>query len=39
MPTVYALNAETLVKKVGQLNEEELKKMRRNIALILGFII
>ena len=39
MPTVYTLNAETLVKKVGQLNEEELKKMRRNIALILGFII
>lgn len=36
---VYTLNAETLVKKVGQLNEEELKKMRRNIALILGFII
>jgi len=23
---VYTLNAETLVKKVGQLNEEELKK-------------
>lgn len=36
---VYTLNAETLVKKVGQLNEEELKKMRRNIALVMGFMI
>ena len=36
---VYTLNAETLVKKVGELNEEELKKMRRNIALVMGFII
>ncbi len=36
---VYTINAQSLVKKVGELDTDQLKKLRRNLAIILGFMI
>jgi len=36
---VTAINTEALIKKVGELDFEEKRKLRRNLALVMGFMI
>ena len=36
---VTAINTEALIKNVGELDFEEKRKLRRNLALVMGFMI